>query len=614
MTFFAELKRRNVLRIAAAYLVAAWLIVQVADVVLDPFGVDDSVQRIIIIVLAIGFVPVLVVAWVFELTPEGLVRDQGSSAVADPAGNKRFDRIIMLTLAAAVILFGVHTFVIDPAADRAAIDAARSEGEVAALRQSFGDKSIAVLPFVNMSSDPEQEYFGDGIAEELLHLLEKVPGLLVTSRTSSFKFKNTDLGVKEIADELGVVHVLEGSVRKSGNTLRITAQLIDSRLDTHLWSGTFDRELVDIFEIQDEVAAKVVEELKIEMNVGMPTIERHDPEAYMLYLRARAHLSLDDPALLDDAQKLINRALEIEPDYIDVQALRVTLFWMRARQAWSAGDEEKGNELMEARNAMLEDLQVRAPENVRVQTRLAWDFMLSKNDKASAAAQIEKGLAVSPNDTDLLLAAFTLAADLGRFDLAIAIGEYVVQRDPLIYWAHSNLADAYSRAGRRDEAISRYRAAASLSPNTSAAHWKLGAELLFAGRPEEALNSMQREVGDVYRLHGLALAHHALGDVEKSSENLQALYAIPGEEEAWPFGFARAHAWLGDADETFRYLEVLANDRGLESLVGIETNPYFQPIHDDPRWQPLVDAAKAAAPKIDFDPPLPPEVHAKLQR
>ena len=613
MSFLDELKRRNVLRVAAAYLVAAWLIVQVANEVLPPFGFDESVSRIIIIVLAIGFIPAVVVAWVFELTPDGLVRDRGQAQPADSASVKRFDRIVMLALAAAVVFFAVHAFILDPAADREAIDAARSEGQAAALRQSFGDKSIAVLPFVNMSSDPEQEYFGDGIAEELLHLLEKVPGLLVTSRTSSFKFKNTDLSVKEIADELGVVHVLEGSVRKSGNTLRITAQLIDSRLDSHLWSGTFDRELVDIFDIQDEVAARVVDELKIEMNVGMPTIERHDPEAYALYLRARAHLNLEDPALLDDAQQLIIRALEIEPDFIEVQALQTHLMFNLARRAWSAGDYEAGDTWMERRQAVVDDLRVRAPENKSVQTTLAWQYMMFENDAASAAAQIEQGLDDHSNDTGLLHAAFALASDLGQFDLAIAIGEYVVERDPLDYWAHSNLGDAYSRAGRHNEAVERYRTAASLSPNTDAAHWKLGAELLFAGRPEEALASMQREAGDIYRLHGLALAYDALGDVEKSGENLQALYAIPGETERWPYGFARAHAWLGDADKAFRFLDVMAED-GLVSIAEVMTNPYFQPIHDDPRWQPLVDRINAATPDIDFNPRLPPEVRARLQR
>ena len=393
MSFFDELKRRNVLRIAAAYLVGAWLIIQVANEIL-PLFVDSGelVSRIIVIILAIGFIPAVIIAWVFELTPEGLVRDRGEAQPSDASAHKRFDRIIMLALAVAVVFFAVHTFVIDPAKDQAAIEEARKQGETTALLGSFGDKSIAVLPFVNMSSDPEQEYFGDGIAEELLHLLEKVPGLMVTSRTSSFNFKDSGLSVKEIAKQLGVVHILEGSVRRSGDTLRITAQLIDSRIDSHLWSGTYDRELVDIFDIQDEVAAKVVDELKVEMNVDMPTVDRRDPEAYTLYLRARAHLNLDDPALLDDAKSLLDRVLEIEPDFIDAQALQSQLLFFRARQAWSAGNGELGERLLETREALVDDLRVRAPDNARVQSLLAWQYMMFESDALSAASQIEKAL------------------------------------------------------------------------------------------------------------------------------------------------------------------------------------------------------------------------------
>ncbi|MDX1509362.1 MAG: hypothetical protein R3358_13835, partial [Woeseiaceae bacterium] len=392
MSFLDELRRRNVLRVAAAYLVAAWLIVQVAETIFPLFGFDETPARIVVIILAVGFVPALVVAWVFELTPEGLIRDTGGDAGADAAGNKRFDRIIMLTLAAAVILFGVHTFIIDPAADRAAVDAARSEGEVAALRQSFGDKSIAVLPFVNMSSDPEQEYFGDGIAEEILNLLEKVPGLLVTSRTSSFNFRNSGMSAKEIADELGVVHILEGSVRKSGNTLRITAQLIDSRVDGHLWSDKYDRELVDIFDIQDEVAARVVEELKIKLDVDMPTSTRHDPQAYALYLKARTLLQTDDPNALDEVKRLLEQALQIEPDFIDAQ-VATNLYYVRRLRIYRMGGPGSSWELIEEyeekRRALLESLRQTASEHPGVVVALAHPA-ISRGELKDAAAMLER--------------------------------------------------------------------------------------------------------------------------------------------------------------------------------------------------------------------------------
>ena len=383
-SLFTELKRRNVFRAAAGYLVVAWLIVQVVETLTGIFELPAQVGQWVVIVLAIGFVPAMVVSWAFELTPQGFIKDRGAEAPADVPLNQRFDRVIMLALAAAVVLFGVHTFILDPAADREAIEAAKQEGEAAALHGAYGDRSIAVLPFVNMSSDKEQEYFGNGLAEELLHLLEKVPGLLVISRTSSFSFKDSDLTSQAIAEQLGVVHILEGSIRKSGNRLRITAQLIDTRTDGHLWSGTYDRELEDIFDIQDEVAAKVVENLKIEMGLDMPTSTPHNPEAYALFLRARENLVSANWDLLDDTERLLDRILELDPSFIDAEVLRGYLYFNRAQQAANTGDIDQAREIMRKRSEVLDDLIERAPDNVRVQTAAAWRGILHGTDLSAA--------------------------------------------------------------------------------------------------------------------------------------------------------------------------------------------------------------------------------------
>ncbi|MDH3616196.1 MAG: adenylyl cyclase, partial [Gammaproteobacteria bacterium] len=227
MSVFDELKRRNVFRVAAAYVVAAWLIVQVVDTIFPAFGSDNEAVRIAVIVLAIGFVPVLIGSWVFELTPEGikLDRDVDRTAPASVRARRNLDRIILIVLSIAVGYFAFDKFVLDPVRDKELAEQAASDARSESIVGFYGDRSIAVLPFVNMSSDPEQEFFAAGISEEVLNLLAKIRQLRVISRSSAFAFKGQGLEVPEIAERLNVAHILEGSVRKAGNTVRVTAQL-----------------------------------------------------------------------------------------------------------------------------------------------------------------------------------------------------------------------------------------------------------------------------------------------------------------------------------------------------------------------------------------------------
>ncbi len=279
MSLLAELKRRNVLRVIVAYLAGSWLLLQIADVVLPRLGVPDRVLTILIIVVAIGFVPALVISWVFEWTPEGLKRDAevapGESIA--PQTGKTLDRVIMVVLALAVGFFAFDKFVLDPARDVVREDAAEHRGRIDALIESYGDKSIVVLPFVNMSSDPEQGFFSDGISEEILNLLAKIRELRVISRSTAFAYRG-EVHVPTVAKELNVAYVLEGSVRMAGNTVRITAQLIDARVDAHVWSETWDRELVDIFEIQDEVARNVADQLQLQLLGQRLESQKIDPD------------------------------------------------------------------------------------------------------------------------------------------------------------------------------------------------------------------------------------------------------------------------------------------------------------------------------------------------
>lgn len=333
MSFLAELQRRNVIRVGAAYLVVAWLFVQVAETVFPLFGFDETPARIVVVVMAISFLPALVVAWAFELTPEGFKRD--AKVNHDTEANRRLsrllDRLIMVFLALGVAYFAFDKFLLTPhrQADElaAATELARQEGRSEAIAGAYGDNSIAVLPFINMSSDPEQEYLGDGIAEELLNLLARIPELRVISRSSAFSFKGRNVEIPEIARQLNVAHILEGSVRKSGNRIRITAQLIEAGSDTHLWSEVYDTTLGDIFKIQDEVAEAVVRQLHVTLLGEVPKAQEADPVAYLLVLQARQILLLQQHEEMHQAEALLQQALEIDPDYVD--ALGAALFRLR---------------------------------------------------------------------------------------------------------------------------------------------------------------------------------------------------------------------------------------------------------------------------------------------
>jgi TolB-like protein/Flp pilus assembly protein TadD len=588
MSFLEELKRRNVVRVAAAYLALAWLVVQIVETLFPMYGVSDAVARTVVSLVGLGLIPVVILAWVFELTPEGIRRDaevDHDSSAARNAG-RNLDRAFIVLLALGITYFAVDKFVLDPARDEAQLEAARQEGRAAASIETFGDKSIAVLPFVNMSSDPEQEYFADGISEELLNLLARIPELRVISRSSAFSFKGKEIDIPTVARQLNVAHVLEGSVRKSGNTIRITAQLIEASTDRHLWSETYDRTLDDIFAIQDEVAAHVVEELRLSLLDGPPTAKVVDPAAYTLFLQARNILNLEDRERFDVADSLLSEVLEIEPDYVDAMIL---LGYVR-------------NPFGEEWLATFDRVLAIEPENP-----VALSFMgtSSQIDLPESADLIKRALLrPSPNPVVWFNAA-RVAAEIGRIDAAIEISEYVVARDPLMVWAHLNLADYLTHAGRIDEAIQRYELAINLNETAGAVQWKYGLALLMAGRPEEALAAFEREPQPVYTDHGLALAFHDLGRFGESAAALEKL--TEDEDDDWPFGLARAHAWLGNADQAFHYLErTLAEAPGY--LGGIATHPLFSRIHDDPRWRVFVQKAGQSAEQlaeIEFELELP---------
>jgi TolB-like protein len=322
MSFIRELKRRNVFKVGIAYLVASWILLQIADVMMNMLTVPEFMGRVIILLLALGFPIAIILAWAFDMTPEGLRPDSG---LADDATPVRRGRTLFEFLLFAVLIVALGYLALDRYRDGSASNEDKI-ADGAALSSDAADSaaqgtSIAVLPFVNMSSDPEQEYFSDGIAEELLNVLSRVPGLTVASRTSTFAFKGENRNIPEIAAILHVDHVLEGSVRKSGNKVRITVQLIDTKRDRHMWSETYDRELTDIFRIQDEISSAIVESLEDALGVEVPdsvTVEAAttDMNAYDFYLQALSLFSsVQSMVSARRSVDLLEQAVEADPKF-----------------------------------------------------------------------------------------------------------------------------------------------------------------------------------------------------------------------------------------------------------------------------------------------------------
>jgi TolB-like protein/tetratricopeptide (TPR) repeat protein len=326
MSLFNELKRRNVFRVGAAYSAMAWLLIQIAETTFPAFGLRDAALRIVIIALSAGLVPAVILAWAFELTPEGLKRDSEVDRASSAARRmtKRLDRIAVLALAVALGYFAFDKFVLSPhrqAAEIATVaEEARLEGRAEAIVESYGDKSIAVMPFTDLSPAGDNQYFSDGISEELLNLLARVPALRVISRSSSFALRDRGLSTPEIAGKLGVSYVLEGSVRRAGNRIRVTAQLIEARSDTHLWSDTYDRDVVDVFGIQEQISARVVSELKVRLLGPPPAAQSTSPTAYDLYLKGLALLSGPDGTDPQEAVAIFEQVAETVPDYAPAHA------------------------------------------------------------------------------------------------------------------------------------------------------------------------------------------------------------------------------------------------------------------------------------------------------
>jgi len=564
MSVWARIKEHKVAQWTIAYAAAAYTLLHGTEMVSNAFEWPHVVVRIVTLLLFLGVPLVATIAWY-----------HGHRAQRRVSGAELTIITVLLVIAGTVLWqFGRS------AQEHAARKVGTTAPPSATAAAIAADHSIAVLPFVNMSPDKEQEYFADGISEELMNLLAQVPDLRVIARTSSFSFKGKEVEIAEIAHRLDVAHVLEGSVRRSGDKVRISAQLIRASDSSRLWSQTYERQMTDVFDVQDQIAAAVVSELKMRLLGATPKAKITDPKAYTLFLQARQIGHQFTSAGFELSNKLYQQALGLDPGYAAAWAGLATNYWNQAFIGLAPIDQS----IRLAREATNKALALE-PTLASALVRLSLIASSYDVDLSMAAHYLGDALASEPANPDVLIEAGVLVRRLGRLDEAIAIGKYQVGLDPINPFGHEILAYTYRYAGRLDDAIAELRTVLSLSPNYLGGHEGIGELLLQKGDAKSALAEMQQEVLDSARLVGLAMAHHVLGQKFESDAALAEV--IEKYAEVYPLNIAYVFAFRGEADRAFEWLDKAARDHNL-FFNAVAGHPMFANIHADPRWLPFL--------------------------
>jgi TolB-like protein len=577
MSLLVELHRRNVFRVAMLYAVASWVLLQVAELLFPMLSVPDWALRLLFGLLLLGFPVAVIVAWAYEITPEGVRRSSGveSGTTSNARAGRRLDEVTIGLVLVAIGLIIADRFVPGRAdRDGATAPAAGTSAAIDGASAAPAERSIAVLPFVNLSGDPADEYFSDGLAEELLNSLARIEDLKVAARTTSFQFKDRTGDVAEIARQLRVAHVLEGSVRRSGTRVRITAQLVKAADGFHLWSESYDSELEDIFAVQSDIARRIAEQLRVELS---PRPTTGDVEAFDLLLRARHLMRLRNEAALLEAQKLAEQAVGIDGQYAAAWSTLATVLYVLPTYADVGPDEIMRRAEEAARKAIAFDPALAEAHSLlasRHEDRFDW---------VEADRLFVKALALDPNDptTQFWRASGLSRAGYlteGRTGLLRAL-----ETDPLNAALHMWLGLQHAADGQYGSALAEADRAEDLGL-TDYPDLLRGATRLAQGDEVGAIKHW-----DLYfdrrgiRTQAPRLLCEAIDDPSKRPAALAAVDVLPPEE----FGYY-ASVLLGDADRAARILE--ATGRGSVVIDNIIWWDLARPFRQTPEFRQLARA------------------------
>src|SRR5438034_2355716 len=584
--FFAELKRRNVYKVAIAYGVVAWLLIQIATQVFPFFEIPNWVVRLVVLVIIIGFPVALIIAWAFELTPEGLKRTETADAEhsAGRSGKRTWIYVVIIAGAISIGLFFLG----------------RYTNSKQSSSSELPGKSIAVLPFDNLSRDPDNAYFAEGVQDEILTRLAKVADLKVISRTSTQRFKSAPSDLREIAKQLGVMHIVEGSVQKANDQVRVNVQLINALSDAHLWADTYDRKLTDIFSVESEIAKTIADTLQAKLSGSekqmMAAAPTTDTTAYELYHKGR---SLWEKRSGDNIPKAIayyEQAIAQDPNYALAYAGLSSAYIL---SPFYAGADRR-NTSPKAKEAALTALRL-DPNLAEAHLALGKVLFFSEIDLAGAMREYKRAIELKPNDAGAhhWFGNDTLAA-LGQFEEAIAEGRRSVELDPLSIVINADLGQTFYYAHRYDDAIAQLRKTLEIDPTSFYTHYTLGVALQVTGDLAGSIAEYEKakQLGDnplVSTLYAAAKAH--AGDKDAARRMLSELDEMSKHREVLGYWQALLYLSLNKKEEALHYLEQSFEERDGSNINWIKVDPLLDPLHGDPRFEALVQ--KIVAPKTE---------------
>src|SRR5437667_4516933 len=587
--FVSELRRRNVYKVAVAYAVVSWLLIQIATQVFPFFEIPNWAVRLVVLLLILGFPVALILSWAFEITPEGIKREsevQADESITHHTGRK----IVALTIVLAVVATGLLIFQFVRPRSRST----PRQSEAATV----SNKSIAVLPFDNLSGDPQNAYFSEGVQDEILTRLAKIAELKVISRTSTQRFKSAPNDLRQIAQQLGVANILEGSVQKANDQVRVNVQLINALTDAHLWADTYDRKLTEIFAVETEIAKTVADVLKAKLTGSEQHVIAARPtantEAHQLYLKGRFFWNKRTGNDLKKSIDYFEQAIAADPNYALAYAgVADAYVWLPGYTAGTPRDCYPKAAAAAKKALELDDTLAEA------RTSLALAIWLYDFDSSQAIREFQHAIELNPNYAiaHQQYGNNTLAA-LGRFDDAIVEGKRAVELDPLSLVINTDLGSDYYYARRYDEAIAQLRKTLEMDPGFYIAHLVLGQVLDAKGARDAAIVECQkaRALNDDPSVLGvLGRAYGLSGNKMEAEKILDQLKELSKQRYVAAYSFALVYLGLGDKEETLRWLEQSYQDRAGSDIGYIRVDPLVDSLRSDRRFEALAEKIVPAA-------------------
>jgi TolB-like protein/Tfp pilus assembly protein PilF len=593
-SFFAELKRRNVYKVAVAYIVGGWALSQGIAQVFPVFDVPNWVIRLIVLLMIIGLPVALVLAWAFEITPEGIKRTETADRMPASARPKTHVWIYIVVLGAivSITLFFLGRY--------SAISGAPRQSEATS---GIPQKSIAVLPFDNLSRDPDNAYFAEGVQDEVLTRLAKVADLKVISRTSTQHFKSAPENLPQIAKQLGVTNILEGSVQKAKDQVRVNVQLINALTDAHLWAEIYDRKLTDIFSVESDIAKTIADTLQAKLTgfekTAISKKPTANPEAYELYLKGRFFWNKRTGNDLKTAAAYFQRAIDADPSYANAYAglaqsyVLIPLFGAGMPRDFFPKASDAARRAIELDETSAEG-----------HAALGNLYCMDDFNPPASEKEFQRAIALDPNyATAHHWFSNSLLVTMGRFDEAIKEGKRAVELDPLSLIINADLGSTLMLSRRYDDAIAQLRSTLALDPNFAYAHWNLGEALYLKGDSTGAIAEYEKAASldndpEIQAL--LARVYAETGKKEQALEILRKLSETAQHQFVRGYLFALIYIGLGDKTTAIQYLERCSQERENIDLNWIKVDPLLDPLRGDPRFEALVQ--KVIAPKSEPKP------------